>query len=92
MASESRGLDEKFGSVDRPGLLPSISKVSRELVQDLFRDYCISSKLLKDIFLAKLPLLINLIGLDLEFTCKVGVFSSSLSLLVLALLLQFLDF
>ena len=91
MASESRGLDEKFGSVDGLGLPPSISKVSQELVQDLFQDFCISSKLLKDIFLAKLPLLIDLIGLDL-FTCKVRVFSSSLSLLVLALLLQFPDF
>ena len=48
---------------------------------------CILLKLLKDVFLAKLPLLIDLIGLDLGFTCKVGVPSSSL--LVLALLLQF---
>ena len=89
IASEFDGLDEKFGSLDEPGLPPSISlsEVLRELVQDLFQDFCIPSKLLKDIFLAKLPLLIDLIGLDLEFTCKVGVPSSSL--LVFALLLQF---
>ena len=72
-------LDVKFGSLDEPGLPSSrLLWESWELVPDLLQDCYILSKLLKDMFLTKLPLLADLKDLS-EFTCKVGeIFSPSL--------------